>query len=99
MEYNVYPSKRCEKWAQEVLYELDQLMIFKPNCLVTRKLLAAVCPEDNLAYGAFHLTLTQLRQSVVGSTTPEVPLWPQADCIFTAPAFEVAAVLFRDEVE
>jgi hypothetical protein len=28
-----------------------------------------------------------------------VPQWPQADCIFTAPAFEVAAVLFRDEVE
>jgi hypothetical protein len=27
-----------------------------------------------------------------------VPLWPQADCICTAPAFEVAAVLFRDEV-
>jgi hypothetical protein len=99
MEYNVYPSEHCEKWAQEILYELDQLMVFKPNCLVTRKHLATVCPEDNPAYGAFYLTLIQLRNSVVGSTPPEVPLWPQADCMFTAPAFEVAAVLFRDEVE
>jgi hypothetical protein len=99
MEYNVYPSSRCEKWAQEILYELDLLMVFKPNCLVTRKRIAAVCPEDNPAYGAFDLTLTQLRSSVMRSNAPEVPQWPQADCIFTAPAFEVAAVLFRDEVE
>jgi hypothetical protein len=75
------------------------LLVFKPNCLVTRKHLAAVCPEDNPAYGALYLTLTQLRNSVRQSDTPEVPQWPQADCIFTAPAFEVAAVLFRDEVE
>jgi hypothetical protein len=99
MEYNVYPSERCEKWAQEILYELDLLLVFKPNCLVTRKRLAAVCPEDNPAYGALYLTLTQLRNSVKQSNAPEVPQWPQADCIFTAPAFEVAAVLFRDEVE
>jgi hypothetical protein len=99
MEYNVYPSNRCKKWAQEILYELDLLLVFKPNCLVTRKRLAAVCPEDNPSYGAFYLTLTQLRNSVKQSNAPEVPLWPQADCIFTAPAFEVAAVLFRDEVE
>jgi hypothetical protein len=99
MEYNVYPSERCEKWAQEILYELDLLLVFKPNCLVTRKRLAAVCPEDNPSYGAFYLTLTQLRNSVRQSNAPEVPQWPQADCIFTAPAFEVAAVLFRDEVE
>jgi hypothetical protein len=99
MEYDVYPSERCEKWAQEIFYELDLLMVFKPNCLVMRKRLAAVCPEDNPAYGAFYLTLTQLRNSVMQSNAPEVPQWPQADCIFTAPAFEVAAVLFRDEVE
>jgi hypothetical protein len=99
MEYNVYPSSRCEKWAQEILNELDLLMVFKPNCLVTRKHLAAVCPGDNPSYGAFYLTLTQLRNGIVRSNTPEVPQWPQADCIFTAPAFEVAAVLFRDEVE
>jgi hypothetical protein len=99
IEYNVYPSECCEKWAQEILYELDLLMVFKPNCLVTRKCLAAVCPEDNPAYGAFYLTFTQLRSSVMRSNAPEVPLWLQADCIFTAPAFEVAAVLFRDEVE
>jgi hypothetical protein len=99
MEYNVYPSSRCEKWAQEILYELDLLMVFKPNCLVTRKRLAAVCPEDNPSYGAFYLTLTQFRSNVTQSNAPEVPQWPQADCIFTAPAFEVAAVLFRDEVE
>jgi hypothetical protein len=99
MEYNVYPSKRCEKWAEEILYELDQLMIFKPNCLVTRKHLATVCPEDNPAYGAFYLTLTQLRDSVIHTTAPTVPLWLGADCIFTAPAFKVVAVLFRDEVE
>jgi hypothetical protein len=99
MEYNVYPSERCEKWAQEILYELDLLLVFKPNCLVTRKRLAAVCPEDNPSYCAFYLTLTQLRNSVRQSNAPEVPQWPQADCIFTAPAFEVAAVLFRDEVE
>jgi hypothetical protein len=96
MEYNVYPSERCEKWAQEILYELDLLLVFKPNCLVTRKRLAAVCPEDNPSYGAFYLTLTQLRNSVVQTTAPEVPQWPQADCIFTAPAFEVAAVLFSE---
>jgi hypothetical protein len=83
IEYYIYPSKHCEKWAQESLYELDLLLVFKPNCLVTRKHLAVVCPKDNPTYGAFYLTLTQLRNSVVGSTTPEVPLWPQADCIFT----------------
>jgi hypothetical protein len=99
MEYNVYPSKQCENWAHEILYELDQLMVFKPNCLVTRKHLATVCPGDNPAYGAFYLTLTQLRDSVIHTTAPQVPLWPGADCISTAPAFEVAAVLFRDEVE
>jgi hypothetical protein len=99
VEYNVYPSEHCEKWAQAILYELDLLLVFKPNCLVTRKCLAAVCPEDNPAYGAFYLTLTQLRNSIVRSNAPEVPLWPQADCIFTTPAFKVAAVLFRDEVE
>jgi hypothetical protein len=60
MEYDVYPSERCEKWAQEILYELDLLLVFKPNCLVTRKCLAAVCPEENSSYGAFYLTLTQL---------------------------------------
>jgi hypothetical protein len=49
MEYNVYPSSHYEKWAQEILYELDLLMVFKPNCLVTRKHIAAVCPEDNPA--------------------------------------------------
>jgi hypothetical protein len=92
MEYNVYPSEHCEKWAQEILYELDLLLVFKPRCLVTRKCLAVVCPEDNPAYGAFYLTLTQLRNSVMQSSTPEVPQWPGADCIFTAPAFEVAAV-------
>jgi hypothetical protein len=99
IEYNVYPSSHCEKWAQEILYELDLLMVFKPNCLVTRKRLAAVCPGDNPAYGTFYLTLTQLRNSVMQANAPEVPQWPQADCIFTAPAFEVAAILFRDEVE
>jgi hypothetical protein len=99
IEYNVYPSERCEKWAQEILCELDLLLVFKPKYLVTRKRLAAVCPEDNPSYGAFYLTLTQLRNSVRQSNTLEVPQWPQADCIFTAPAFEVAAVLFRDEVE
>jgi hypothetical protein len=76
MEYNVYPSEQCEKWAQEIIYELDQLMVFKPNCLATRKCLAAVCPEDNPAYGAFYLILIQLRNSVVGPTAPKVPLWP-----------------------
>jgi hypothetical protein len=85
--------------SSENPYELDLLMVFKPNCLVTTKCLAAVCPEDNPAYGAFYLTLIQLRNSVIQTTAPEVPQWPQADCIFTAPAFEVAAVLFRDEVE
>jgi hypothetical protein len=99
MEYNVYPSSHCEKWAQEILYELDLLMVFKPNCLVTRKRIAAVCPEENPAYGAFYLTLTQLRISMMQANAPEVPQWPQADCIFTAPAFEVATVLFRDAVE
>jgi hypothetical protein len=99
MEYNVYPSEHCEKWAQEILHELDELKVLKPNCLVTRKCLAAVCPEDNPTYGAFYLTLTQLRDSVIHTAAPKAPLWPGADCIFTAPAFEVAVVLFRDEVE
>ncbi|KAB5587682.1 Retrovirus-related Pol polyprotein [Ceratobasidium theobromae] len=104
-EENIYPSPDCISWAQGLFDSLDQLTIFRPTCLATRKRVPMVDMTEVPAYGAFYLALMQSRNQAAYSEEdlihlPEIPKWPSADnCLFTSLAFEVAAVAFRDEVE
>ncbi|KAB5587725.1 hypothetical protein CTheo_8834 [Ceratobasidium theobromae] len=104
-EENIYPSPDCISWAQGLFDSLDQLTIFRPTCLATRKRVPMVDMTKVPAYGAFYLALMQSRNQAVYSEEdfihlPEIPKWPSADnCLFTSLTFKVAAIAFRDEVE
>ena len=95
----LYPSDSFEEWACNVFTALNGLLAFDPNILVTRNQILAVVPDDNPAYGAMYLSLMAMRNNLRDKSAPDIPVWPRSNCIFTEDAFEVAAVVYRDEVE
>jgi hypothetical protein len=99
-----YPSPNCEVWATVLFERLDRLTTFIPNCLVTQDYIPTVCVADQPEYGNFFIDLVRnrdrsLRASLEPLEAPPLPQWPYAQCYFDSTAFEVAAVVFRDEVE
>ena len=101
---NLYPSQSCEDWASHIFNLLDTVLTFRPTCLITNELIPAqeigYWPE----YGEWYVAYIQLINSCViraserNSLFP-IPEWPAFDCLFTAEAFEVAAVSYRDQME
>src|SRR5690242_5401167 len=95
----LYPSDSCEEWACDVFTALNGLLAFDPNILVMRNQILAVVPDNNPAYGAMYLSLMAMENNLRAKSAPDIPVWLRSDCIFTEDASEVAAVVYRDEVE
>jgi hypothetical protein len=105
--YNCYLSLKGIQWAGEYLHKLEQLCLFMPEWR-HKSTGEPVMYLNQDFYRSFHRDLKHLEHIYLTRHTsenepphPKVPSYPETgrDFGFNKPQHEIAAVLYRDEVE